>query len=158
MTAHRALTSLAVSLGLAMTLTACSSGSDTATESPAASPESAATGSVGAATEDFCASTASVKDELADLRALVTGGSITVEGLQAQREELATVTDQLKADSQALGGTITAEVTTARTAFQVALDAIPDDQTGAAAVAAYVAAGAVFVRSLDLIDDQVGCS
>lgn len=102
MSARRALTSLAV-LGLAMTMTACSSGSDTAAESPAASPESTATSSVGAASEDFCASSASVKTELGDLKDFVTGGSVTVEGLQAQRQELSTVTDQLKTDSQTLG-------------------------------------------------------
>lgn len=49
-------------------------------------------------------------------------------------------------------------MTAAQAAFQTAIDAIPEDQTGAAAVAAYVAAGAVFVKSLDLVDNQIGCA
>ena len=73
-------------------------------------------------------------------------------------EELATAAAQAKSDAQALEGAVQAEVTAAQAAFQTAIDAIPADATGVKEVAAYVAAGAVFAKALDAIDNQVGCS
>jgi hypothetical protein len=154
---------VAAALALALSLSACSSSSDTATETPAASAPAASapaspTSSVGAANEAFCASTAALKTELGDLKTLVTGGSLTVEALQAQKQDLTTAGTQAKTDAQALDAAVQAQVTAAQSAFQAAIDAIPADQTGVKEVAAYVAAGAVFVTALDAIDNQVGCS
>ena len=150
---------IAAAFGLALSLSACSSSSDTATESSApATPASTATSTVGTANEAFCTSSAALKTELADLKTLVTGGSVTVEALQAQRQELAAAGDQVKSDAQALEGAVKTQVDAAQAAFQTAIDAIPADATGVKEVAAYVAAGAVFAKALDAIDNQVGCS
>jgi hypothetical protein len=113
---------------------------------------------VGTANEAFCTSTAALKAELGNLQTLVKGGSVTVEALQSQKDALKAAGEQAKTDAQALDAAVQAEVTAAQGAFQTAIDAIPADQTGVKEVAAYVAAGAVFVKALDAIDNQVGCS
>lgn len=166
----RATARLTAAPGLALSLSACSSTSDTATESSApasptssatssaASPTSSATSSVGAASEAFCTSSAALKTELGDLRTLVTGGGVTAEELQAQRAELATAGDQTRTDAQALDTAVRAEVLAAQEAFQTAIFAIPADATGVPEAAAYVAAAAAFGTALDGIDDQVGCA
>lgn len=160
MIALRKSIGLAAALGLALTLSACSSSTDTATDSASAtaSPASTATSSAGAANEAFCTSAAALKAELADLRSLVTGGSLTVDALQAQRAELSAAGDQVKADTQSLAAEVQAQVVAAQTAFQTAVDAIPADATGVKEAAAYAAAAAVFVTALDAIDVQAGCS
>jgi hypothetical protein len=153
---------LAAALALALTLSGCSSSSDTAAETPAASAPAAsapaATSSVGAASEAFCTSSAALKTELENLRTLVKSGSVTVDALQSEKDALKAAGEQAKTDAQALDKAIQAEVTAAQTAFQSAIDAIPADQTGLKEVAAYTAAAVVFAKALDLIDNEVGCS
>ncbi len=123
-----------------------------------ASPSSSATSSIGTASEAFCTSSAALKAELGDLKTLVTGGSVTKEALQSEKESLSTAGAQVKADAQGLDQAVQSEVTAAQSAFQAAIDAIPADQTGVKEVAAYVAAGAVFAKALEGIAGQVGCS
>jgi hypothetical protein len=154
---------VAAALALALSLSACSSSSDTAAETPAASAPAASapaspTSSVGAANEAFCTSSAALKSEIENLRTLVTGGSVTVEALQAQREAIKAAGEQAKTDAQALDAAVQAGVTGAQAAFQTAIDAIPADQTGLKEVAAYTAAAVVFAKAVDAIDNEVGCS
>ena len=153
---------LAAALALALSLSACSSSSDTAAETPAASAPAAsapaATSSVGAASEAFCTSSAALKTELENLKSLVTGGSVTVDALKSEKDALKAAGAQAKTDALALDTAIQAEVTAAQTAFQTAIDAIPADQTGLKEVAAYTAAAVVFAKALDVINTEVGCS
>jgi hypothetical protein len=154
---------VAAALALALSLSACSSSSDTAAETPAASAPAASapaspTSSVGAANEAFCTSSAALKTEIENLRTLVTGGSVTVEALQAQRDAIKTAGEQAKTDAQTLDAAVQAGVTGAQAAFQTAIDAIPADQTGLKEVAAYTAAAVVFAKAVDAIDNEVGCS
>jgi hypothetical protein len=153
----------AAALALALSLSACSSSSDTAAETPAVSAPAASapaspTSSVGTANEAFCTSTAALKAELGNLQTLVKGGSVTVEALQSQRDALKAAGEQAKTDGQALDAAVQAEVTAAQAAFQTAIDAIPADQTGLKEVAAYTAAAVVFAKALDAIDNEVGCA
>ncbi len=154
---------VAAALALALSLSACSSSSDTAAETPAASAPAASapaspTSSVGAANEAFCTSSAALKTEIENLRTLVTGGSVTVEALQAQRDAIKAAGEQAKTDAQTLDAAVQAGVTGAQAAFQTAIDAIPADQTGLKEVAAYTAAAVVFAKAVDAIDNEVGCS
>lgn len=156
---------VAAAIALSLSLSACSSSSDTTTETPAASAPAASapaspapTSSVGSANEAFCTSSAALKVELGNLQTLVKGGSVTAEALQAEKDAVKAAGDQATSDAQALDAAIKAEFAAAQSAFQTAIDAIPAEQTGVKEVAAYVAAGAVFAKVLDGIDDQVGCS
>lgn len=154
---------VAAALALALSLSACSSSSDTAAGTPAASAPAASapaspTSSVGAANEAFCTSSAALKTEIENLRTLVTGGSVTVEALQAQRDAIKAAGEQAKTDAQTLDAAVQAGVTGAQAAFQTAIDAIPADQTGLKEVAAYTAAAVVFAKAVDAIDNEVGCS
>jgi len=168
MVTFRRTAGVAAALALALSLSACSSSSDTAAETPAASAPAASapaasapaspTSSVGAANEAFCTSSAALKAEIEDLRTLVTGGSVTVEALQAQRDAIKAAGDQAKTDAQALDAAVQAGVAGAQAAFQTAIDAIPADQTGLKEVAAYTAAAVVFAKAVDAIDNEVGCS
>jgi hypothetical protein len=159
MSTLRKTAGLVGALVLAVSLSACSSSSDTATEpSGPASPSTTATSSVGAASEAFCTSSAALKAELGNLQTLVKGGSVTTDALQAEKDALTTAGDQVKTDAQSLDKAVQAEVTAAQTAFQAAIDAIPADQTGLKEIAAYTAAAVVFGKSLDAIDNQVGCA
>jgi hypothetical protein len=163
MVTFRKSAGVAAALALALSLSACSSSSDTAAETPAASAPAASapaspTSSVGTANEAFCTSTAALKAELGNLQTLVKGGSVTVEALQSQRDALKAAGEQAKTDGQALDAAVQAEVTAAQAAFQTAIDAIPADQTGLKEVAAYTAAAVVFAKALDAIDNEVGCA
>jgi hypothetical protein len=154
---------VAAALALALSLSACSSSSETAAETPAASAPAASapaspTSSVGAANEAFCTSSAALKAELENLKTLVKGGSVTVEALQAQKDALKAAGEQAKTDAQSLDAAVQAGVTGAQAAFQTAIDAIPADQTGLKEVAAYTAAAVVFAKAVDAIDNEVGCS
>jgi hypothetical protein len=163
MVTFRKSAGVAAALALALSLSACSSSSDTAAETPAVSAPAASapaspTSSVGTANEAFCTSTAALKAELGNLQTLVKGGSVTVEALQSQRDALKAAGEQAKTDGQALDAAVQAEVTAAQAAFQTAIDAIPADQTGLKEVAAYTAAAVVFAKALDAIDNEVGCA
>lgn len=159
MTHFRNSAGLVAALALVVSLAGCaSSGGNSPTSSAAASPGSTATGSVSAANEAFCTSSAALKTKIGNLQTLVKGGSVTPDALRAQKQDLASAGKQAKTDAQGLNKAIQVQVSAAQAAFQKAIDAIPADQTVTKEkVAAYVAAGAVYAKALDAIINEVGC-
>jgi len=171
MSTFRKSAGLAAAIVLTLSVSACSSDTDTAAEPAApapstssavvpttpAAPSGSATGSVGVANAAFCASTAVLRTEVEELKTLAASDSTTTAALEAQKQEVATAGDQARAEADSLERAMQVQVGAAITAYQKAIDAIPADTAGLKEVAAYTAANFAFGKALDAIDNQVGC-
>ena len=88
---------------------------------------STATSSLGAANDAFCASTAALRTEVADLKSLASDDSATSETLTTQKQAAVAAADKAKAEAENLDRAVQVQVAVAVEAFGKALDAIPDD-------------------------------
>ena len=126
-------------IGLALSLSACSSAEDT-TEANAA----------------FCQSSAATQVKVAKLKTLVTSDG-TVEQVQAQREAIAKAVETSAADAKDLTESVQAEVKAADEAFDAAIGAIPADTPVSDASAQYQAAVVAWDKAVLSIRTEVGC-
>lgn len=128
-------------IGLALSLSACSSSGDTADTNAA-----------------YCESAANVQTEVASLKTLVTGGSATVDQVQEQRDVIASAVQDAQKQAESLADSIQADVKAADDTFEAALQAIPGDATLPQAAASYAAAIQAWDASVKAIRTEVGCS
>jgi len=128
-------------LGLALSLSACSSRGDTAETNAA-----------------YCESAANVQTEVAALRTLVTGGDATVDQVQEQRDAIASAVQDAQDQAGSLADSVQADIKAADGTFDAALQAIPGDATLPQAAASYAAAIQAWDASVKAIRAEVGCS
>lgn len=126
-------------LGLALTLSACSSSKDT-TDANAA----------------YCASSATVQSEMAKLKTLVAGNA-TIEEINDQRKVVADAVEQASQDADDLADEVASDVIAADQAFDDAINDIPEDATLAEARAPYQAAIDAWNASIASIRSDLGC-
>jgi ABC-type transporter Mla subunit MlaD len=128
-------------IGLALSLSACSSSGDTAETNAA-----------------YCESAANVQTEVAALRTLVTGGDATVDQVQEQRDAIASAVQDAQKQAGSLADSVQADIKAADDTFDAALQAIPGDATLPQAAASYAAAIQAWDASVKAIRTEVGCS
>ena len=128
-------------IGLALSLSACSSSGDTAETNAA-----------------YCGSAANVQTEVAALRNLVTGGDATVDQVQEQRDAIASAVQDAQKQAGSLADSVQADIKAADDTFDAALQAIPGDATLVQAAASYAAAIQAWDASVKAIRTEVGCS
>ena len=128
-------------LGLALSLTACSSSADTAGTNAA-----------------YCQGAATVQTEVASLRALITGGDATVDQVQEQRDAIASAVQDAQKQAESLADSVQADIKAADDTFDAALQAIPGDATLPEAATSYAAAIRAWDASVEAIRTEVGCS
>jgi len=128
-------------IGLALSLSACSSSGDTAETNAA-----------------YCGSAANVQTEVAALRTLVTGGDATVDQVQEQRDAIASAVQDAQKQAGSLADSVQADIKAADDTFDAALQAIPGDATLVQAAASYAAAIQAWDASVKAIRAEVGCS
>ena len=128
-------------IGLALSLSACSSNGDTAETNAA-----------------YCESAANVQTEVAALRTLVTGGDATVDQVQEQRDAIASAVQDAQKQAGSLADSVQADIKAADDTFDAALQAIPGDATLVQAAASYAAAIQAWDASVKAIRTEVGCS
>ena len=128
-------------IGLALSLSACSSSGDTAETNAA-----------------YCESAANVQTEVAALRTLVTGGDATVDQVQEQRDAIASAVQDAQDQAGSLADSVQADIKAADDTFDAALQAIPGDATLVQAAASYAAAIQAWDASVKAIRTEVGCS
>lgn len=136
----RTITATLAGLGLALSLTGCSSDDDT-TETSA----------------QYCTSSAAAQAEVAELRTLVTGGEATIDDVKAQVEAIGTATATAAQDAADLADAVKADIKAADDAFDDAIAAIPGDATLSEAAAAYRAAIETWDAAMASIRTDAGC-
>ncbi len=129
------------SIGLALSLSACSSSGDTAETNAA-----------------YCESAANVQTEVASLKTLVTGGEATVDQIQEQRDSIASAVADSQKQAESLAESVQADIKAADETFDAAIKAIPGDATLPEAAASYTAAIDAWDASVASIRTEVGCS
>jgi len=138
MIAKRAALMLA-GLGLAVSLTACSSNDDT-TETNA----------------EYCAASATVQSEVAKLKTLVTSNA-TIDEINDQKQAVATALAQADDAADGVAESVRTDIIAADKAFDEAIDDIPNDATLAEAKAPYQAAIDAWNASMASIRSELGC-
>lgn len=132
-------TAALVGVGLALSLSACSSESTEDTNAA------------------YCSASAEVQSEVAALGALVTGDA-TVDQVQEQKEAIADAVEKSSDAAQDLGDSVKGDISAADDAYNDALDAIPGDATVSEAAGAYEAAIQAWDVAMLSIRSEVGCS
>lgn len=138
MFAKRAAVAVA-GLGLALSLTACSSNDDT-TENNAS----------------YCAASATLQTEIAELKTLITSNA-TVDQINDQRKVVAEALADADEAAEDVADSVRAEIIAADKAFDEALEDIPNDATLAEAKAPYQAAIDAWNASMASIRSELGC-
>ena len=132
-------TAALVGLGLALSLSACSSES---TEDANAA---------------YCSASAEVQSEVAALGALVTSDA-TVDQVQEQREAVADSVEKAGEAAEDLADSVKDEISAADDAFTDAVNAISGDATVSEAAGEYQAAIQAWDAAVLSIRTEVGCS
>jgi hypothetical protein len=140
MSTARTITAALAGLGLALSLSACSSSEDTADTNA-----------------QYCTSSAAAQAEVADLKTLVSGGGATIDDVKAQVESIGTATATAAEDAADLADSVKADIKAADQAFDDAIKAIPSDATLADAAAAYQSAITAWDAAMVSIRTEVGC-
>ena len=136
----RSITATLAGLGLALSLSACSSSDDTAETNT-----------------QYCTSSAAAQAEVAELRTLVTGGEATIDDVKAQVGAIGTATATAAEDAADLADAVKADIKAADQAFDDAIKAIPGDATLSEAAAAYQAAMDGWDAAMASIRTEAGC-
>lgn len=139
MSTARNITAALAGLGLALSLSACSS-EDTAETSA-----------------QYCTSSAAAQAEVAELKTLVGGGEATIDDVKAQVESIGTATATAAEDAADLADSVKADITAADKAFDDAIKAIPGDATLTEAAAAYQSAITAWDAAMVSIRTEAGC-
>jgi uncharacterized phage infection (PIP) family protein YhgE len=140
MSTPRRITAALAGLGLALSLSACSS-QDTAE-----------------ANAEYCSASAAAQSEVLALKTLVTSGDATVDQVQEQRDAIANATQEAQSKASDLSDSVKSEIEAADKAFQDAISAIPGDATIPEAAAQYRAALDAWDTAVLNIRSEVGCS
>ena len=140
MSTARSITATLAGLGLALSLSACSSSDDTAETSA-----------------QYCTSSAAAQAEVAELKTLVGGGEATIDDVKAQVESIGTATATAAEDAADLADSVKADITAADQAFDDAIKAIPGDATLSDAAAAYQSAITAWDAAMVSIRTEAGC-
>ena len=140
MSTARSITATLAGLGLALSLSACSSSDDTAETSA-----------------QYCTSSAAAQAEVAELKTLVAGGEATIDDVKAQVESIGTATATAAEDAADLADSVKADMTAADKAFDDAIKAIPGDATLSDAAAAYQSAITAWDAAMVSIRTEAGC-
>ena len=136
----RTITATLAGLGLALSLSACSSDDDTAETNA-----------------QYCTSSAAAQAEVAELRTLVTGGEATIDDVKAQVESIGTAAATAAEDAADLADAVKADIKAADDAFDEAIAAIPGDATLSEAAGAYQAAMDAWDAAMASIRTEAGC-
>jgi hypothetical protein len=131
--------SVLAGFGLVLSLAACSN-DDTAETSAA-----------------YCESSAVVQTEVAELRTMISGGSATLEEVQAQVRTIGDASTAAAIDADDLADSVREDVIAADNAFDAAIQAIPSDATVAEAASQYQAAIAAWDAAVLSIRTEAGC-
>ncbi len=140
MTHPRRVTATLATVGLALSLAACSS-ADTAE-----------------ANAEYCTASATAQSEVAKLKTLVTSGNATVDQVNEQRQAIAGAVEEAQGKAGDLGDTVKADIQAADEAFDDAIAAIPGDATIPEAADQYRAAVDAWDEAIMAIRSEVGCS
>lgn len=140
MSTPRRVTAALAGLGLALSLSACSS-QDTAE-----------------ANAEYCSASAAAQSEVLALKTLVTSGDATLDQVQEQRDAIANATQEAQSKASNLSGAVKSEIEAADKAFQDAIAAIPGDANLLEAAAQYRAALDAWNTAVLSIRSEVGCS
>ena len=140
MSTARSITATLAGLGLALSLSACSSSDDTAETSA-----------------QYCTSSAAAQAEVAELKTLVGSGEATIDDVKAQVESIGTATATAAEDAADLADSVKADITAADKAFDDAIKAIPGDATLSDAAAAYQSAITAWDAAMVSIRTEAGC-
>ena len=135
----RTITATLAGLGLVLSLSACSDG-DTAEASAA-----------------YCASSAVVQGEVADLKTLVSGGQATIDEVQTQVQAIGAARVQALGDAADLAESVRNDIKAADDAFDKAVAAIPGDATLSEAADSYQAAIDAWDAAMASIRTEAGC-
>ncbi len=135
----RAIASLA-GLGLALSLSACSS-SDSVADTNAA----------------YCEGAQAVQTQFEQLTSLAEAGA-PAEALKEQRDLVQSAIQANSVPLSQLQDSVKTEIEAANDAFEQAVAAIPDDATPAEAASSYKAAIDAYATSVDAVESELGCS
>lgn len=129
-------------LGLVLVagLSACSSSTDTATQS-----------------EQYCAASTTLQSELAKLKSMVAGGQATLNDVEAQVKTVEKAYDSALGEAEDVPDAARAEIQSAYADFVRAVNAIPGTATVDEAATAYNTAVAAYDAALLKIRTEVGC-
>jgi len=127
-------------IGLALSLSACSS-SDSVADTNAA----------------YCEGAVTVQSDLEELASLVESGAST-DAIKTQRDVVQSAIQANSVPLSQLQDSVQTEVEAANEAFDAAIAAIPDDATPAEAASSYKAAIDTFGAALAKVESDLGCS
>ena len=139
MNTPRRFTAAVAGLGLALSLSACSS--ESTEEANAA----------------YCEASAAALVEYAQLKTLITSGDATLDQVNEQREVIAEANEEVQSKAENLADSLQDQIREANEAFDDAIDQIPGDSTIPEAANAYNAAVDAWDLAIAGISSEVGC-
>jgi hypothetical protein len=144
MSMNRRVTTALVGVGLALSLTACSSNATSTTDATAAN-------------EAYCTSSQAVLSELSTLKDMVTSGDSTRNEISDQGTAVVDATTSAYRASDNLGESVRADIQAADKTFREAIRAIPASATAAEATQAYMDAMDAYNTSIDAVRTSLDC-
>ena len=127
-------------IGLALSLSACSS-SDSVADTNAA----------------YCEGAVTVQSDLEELASLVESGAST-DAIKTQRDVVQSAIQANSVPLSQLQDSVQTEIEAANDAFDQAVAAIPDDATPAEAASSYTAAIEAYDTAVTEVESELGCS